>query len=132
MTWAGGGVKKNSWRITYSVNVVQSQAARTMVRNQIPNNVLFLTLDSIIHLQAADGTLIERPECPAYWSLDPAGTPRLSPDEASRLGFPALKWRSRVYAGLRQFHAAKGFAPTLYRRQMVWSMDEYFEGPLPG
>ncbi|KAJ7134144.1 hypothetical protein C8R46DRAFT_650586 [Mycena filopes] len=60
------------------------------------------------------------PECPAYWSLDPLGTERLTAEEATRLGFPAMQmstsiegkfWKAGVYAGLRQFHAAKGFDP---------------------
>ncbi|KAF7377037.1 hypothetical protein MSAN_00121800 [Mycena sanguinolenta] len=60
------------------------------------------------------------PACTAYWSLDPSGTDRLSPDDATRLGFPSFKltttaagiyWDSSVYEGLRQFHQAKGFDP---------------------
>ncbi|KAJ6580617.1 hypothetical protein B0H19DRAFT_929387, partial [Mycena capillaripes] len=55
-----------------------------------------------------------------YWSLDASGTKRLSMDEAMRLGFPSLNlettiigtsWDASVYAGLRQFHRAKGFDP---------------------
>jgi hypothetical protein len=60
------------------------------------------------------------PECPAYWSLDPSGVERLGMDEATALGFPSLRltteilgrfWDASVYAGLRQFHRAKGFDP---------------------
>ncbi|KAJ6518075.1 hypothetical protein C8R47DRAFT_5096 [Mycena vitilis] len=60
------------------------------------------------------------PECPAYWSLDPSGIERLSTEEATRLGFPSIRlatelwvysWDDSVYAGLRQFHQAKGFDP---------------------
>ncbi|KAJ6450162.1 hypothetical protein C8R45DRAFT_1043829 [Mycena sanguinolenta] len=60
------------------------------------------------------------PECPAYWSLDPSGAERLTPQDAADLGFPSLlpssilagrSWDARVYAGLRQFHQAKGFDP---------------------
>ncbi|KAJ7134154.1 hypothetical protein C8R46DRAFT_650706 [Mycena filopes] len=60
------------------------------------------------------------PDCPAYWSLDPLGIVRLSTDEATHLGFPHIRrytnimyqcWDTSVYAGLRQFHAAKGFDP---------------------
>ncbi|KAF7377123.1 hypothetical protein MSAN_00131300 [Mycena sanguinolenta] len=56
----------------------------------------------------------------AYWSLDPTGVGRLSAEEASQLGFPALRltatvtgdfWDAGVYEGLRQFHYAKGFDP---------------------
>ncbi|KAF7374189.1 hypothetical protein MSAN_00300800 [Mycena sanguinolenta] len=60
------------------------------------------------------------PECPAYWSLDPSGTERLTMEEATSLGFPAFQFSTRVdgfswdasmYAGLRQFHKGKGFDP---------------------
>ncbi|KAJ6462941.1 hypothetical protein C8R45DRAFT_1108008 [Mycena sanguinolenta] len=60
------------------------------------------------------------PACPAYWSLDPSGIDCLSPEDATRLGFPLLEfittaevwyWDSSVYEGLRQFHQAKGFDP---------------------
>ncbi|KAJ7168969.1 hypothetical protein C8R46DRAFT_1092955 [Mycena filopes] len=60
------------------------------------------------------------PDCPAYWSLDPSGIDRLSTEEATRLGFPSMElrtevegrsWNASVYAGLRQFHEAKGFDP---------------------
>ncbi|KAF7340651.1 hypothetical protein MSAN_02137100 [Mycena sanguinolenta] len=60
------------------------------------------------------------PACPAYWSLDPSGIDRLSPEDATRLGFPVFDltasangwyWDTRVYEGLREFHGAKGFDP---------------------
>ncbi|KAJ7928262.1 hypothetical protein B0H13DRAFT_1007651 [Mycena leptocephala] len=60
------------------------------------------------------------PDCPAYWSLDPSGAERLSPEEAAELGFPSIKldiyvlvlcWNADVYTALRQFHQAKGFDP---------------------
>ncbi|KAF7369652.1 hypothetical protein MVEN_00296200 [Mycena venus] len=60
------------------------------------------------------------PDCPAYWSLDPAGIERLSTEQAISLGFPVIasttevefySWDASVYAGLRQFHHAKGFDP---------------------
>ncbi|KAJ7134148.1 hypothetical protein C8R46DRAFT_1139701 [Mycena filopes] len=60
------------------------------------------------------------PDTPAYWSLDPLGFDRLSTDKATRMGFPQLlltteifgrSWDADVYAGVRQFHAAKGFDP---------------------
>jgi hypothetical protein len=59
-------------------------------------------------------------ECPTYWSLDPFGAERLSTEEATSLGFPTIRlstevhvdcWDASVYAGLRQFHAGKGFDP---------------------
>ncbi|KAJ7732541.1 hypothetical protein B0H16DRAFT_176578 [Mycena metata] len=60
------------------------------------------------------------PDCPAYWSLDPSGVDRLSTEEAAQLGFASLQlttkveglsWDTSVYAGVRQFHQAKGFDP---------------------
>ncbi|KAF7340629.1 hypothetical protein MSAN_02134800 [Mycena sanguinolenta] len=60
------------------------------------------------------------PTCPAYWSLDPSGADRLSRKDATQLGFPPFElathavgcfWGTSVYAGLRQFHQAKGFDP---------------------
>ncbi|KAJ7469397.1 hypothetical protein B0H11DRAFT_1731464, partial [Mycena galericulata] len=55
-----------------------------------------------------------------YWSFDPTGAERLSTEAAMRLGFPALRFRTRVklkswddnvYAGLREFHESRGFDP---------------------
>jgi hypothetical protein len=60
------------------------------------------------------------PECPAYWSLDPSGVEHLSMEDATALGFPSISfsteiggrsWDRSVYAGLCQFHQAKGFDP---------------------
>ncbi|KAF7374257.1 hypothetical protein MSAN_00308600 [Mycena sanguinolenta] len=60
------------------------------------------------------------PDCPAYWSLDPSGAERLTLEDAINLGFPSFSfsmeirgksWDANVYAGLRQFHQAKGFDP---------------------
>ncbi|KAJ7732312.1 hypothetical protein B0H16DRAFT_179369 [Mycena metata] len=59
-------------------------------------------------------------DCPAYWSLDPSGLERLSTEEVAQLGFASFQlstqlhgcsWNASVYAGLRQFHQAKGFDP---------------------
>jgi hypothetical protein len=58
------------------------------------------------------------PDCPAYWSLDPSGTDRLSVEEAIWAGFPAfqltttlwgLSWDTGVYEGLQKFYQVKGF-----------------------
>ncbi|KAJ7852394.1 hypothetical protein B0H14DRAFT_2246391, partial [Mycena olivaceomarginata] len=55
-----------------------------------------------------------------YWSLDPAGVERLSPEEAIHLSLPSIQlstevagssWNAGVYARLRTFHQAKGFDP---------------------
>ncbi|KAJ7724725.1 hypothetical protein DFH07DRAFT_1066983 [Mycena maculata] len=60
------------------------------------------------------------PNLSTYWSLDPGGAEQLSMEDATNLGFPAIEldtlvalssWESSVYAGLRQFHQAKGFNP---------------------
>ncbi|KAJ7301187.1 hypothetical protein DFH08DRAFT_119496 [Mycena albidolilacea] len=60
------------------------------------------------------------PECPAYWSLDPFGANPRSWKDAASLGFPSLRlsadvfgrsWDASVYAGICQFHQAKGFDP---------------------
>ncbi|KAJ6450190.1 hypothetical protein C8R45DRAFT_1043874 [Mycena sanguinolenta] len=60
------------------------------------------------------------PDCPAYWSFDPSGAEPLSSQDAVNLGFPSFRlltkikgysWDTSVYAGLRQFHQAKGFDP---------------------
>ncbi|KAJ7737800.1 hypothetical protein DFH07DRAFT_93204 [Mycena maculata] len=60
------------------------------------------------------------PECPAYWSINPLGVPRLSVVDAPLLGLPIVQltthiytrsWPGPVYTGLRQFHQGKGFVP---------------------
>ncbi|KAJ6465836.1 hypothetical protein C8R45DRAFT_493041 [Mycena sanguinolenta] len=60
------------------------------------------------------------PSCPAYWSLDPSGASRLSPEEAKILGFAAIhietvmrggSWDGVVYEGLQKFHRGNGFDP---------------------
>ncbi|KAJ7315823.1 hypothetical protein DFH08DRAFT_654125, partial [Mycena albidolilacea] len=60
------------------------------------------------------------PERPAYWSFDPTGANPLSSKDAANCGLPYLQlstdvcsrsWDASVYAGLRQFHQAKGFDP---------------------
>ncbi|KAJ7509113.1 hypothetical protein B0H11DRAFT_1363248 [Mycena galericulata] len=83
-----------------------------------PEGYLFLCPPE--DLKSEDVGFIERPECPAYWSLDPSGSERLSPEEAFAHGFPSFEWQRTVdfwswdewvYAGLSQFHAGKGFDP---------------------
>ncbi|KAJ6456957.1 hypothetical protein C8R45DRAFT_1033944 [Mycena sanguinolenta] len=79
----------------------------------------FLFLCPEEHFQIATASF-RWPEYPAYWSRDPNGVERLSMDEATRLGFPPLEfksrilgfsWDSNVYAGLRQFQEEEGFDP---------------------
>ncbi|KAJ7754768.1 hypothetical protein B0H16DRAFT_737235 [Mycena metata] len=59
------------------------------------------------------------PDCATYWSRDPFGAVRLSPEEAEEAGFPLITLKFRVsghywdsvdYAELWKFHQAKGFA----------------------
>ncbi|KAJ7775324.1 hypothetical protein B0H16DRAFT_41860 [Mycena metata] len=63
---------------------------------------------------------LDQPDHLADWSLHPSATDRLSSTEAEHLGFPPFhltseiylrSWNASVYAGLRKFHAAKGFDP---------------------
>jgi hypothetical protein len=79
----------------------------------------FLFLCPEANLQTSSSSF-SWPDCPAYWSLDPFGISRLSPEKASQDGFPSIKlittihgwfWDSSVYAGLRHFHQVKGFDP---------------------
>ncbi|KAF7374219.1 hypothetical protein MSAN_00304200 [Mycena sanguinolenta] len=83
----------------------------------IPSGFLFLCAPK--YFQTAPSSF-RWPECPAYWSLDPSGTKRLTLEEATSLGFPsfqlstklmAFSWDASVYAGIGQFHQAKGFNP---------------------
>ncbi|KAJ7142252.1 hypothetical protein C8R44DRAFT_760419 [Mycena epipterygia] len=69
----------------------------------------------------ASASRFRLPEQQAYWAIDPTGADRLSAEDAERLGFPELSfsahvwessWDESVYAGLRKFHAGKGFDPT--------------------
>ncbi|KAJ7094184.1 hypothetical protein C8R44DRAFT_386920 [Mycena epipterygia] len=85
---------------------------------KIPEGYLFLC--PVEHFRNENGRWVRNPECPAYWSLDPSGNQRLSPEDASRRGFPAFKlemdvhmnsWHESVYAALSRFHAGKGFDP---------------------
>lgn len=82
-----------------------------------PSGHLFLCPESEFH---AGVSSFRWPDCPAYWSLDPTGVERLSPEEATRFGFPTIEpkieawgrsWDTSVYAGLCQFHQSKGFDP---------------------
>ncbi|KAJ7090015.1 hypothetical protein C8R44DRAFT_720368 [Mycena epipterygia] len=84
----------------------------------LPDGYLFLC--PLEDLQDDTGKWISNPECPAYWSLDPSGSEKLSPEEASSFGFPSPKvkmyigtraWDENIYAALTRFHAGKGFDP---------------------
>ncbi|KAJ7712144.1 hypothetical protein B0H16DRAFT_1744491 [Mycena metata] len=86
-------------------------------RKDSPPGYLFLCPTTDFQTEPAS---FRWPDCPAYWSLDPLGVDRLSMEAATQLGFPGFKlttkwegasWDTSVYAGLRQFHQAKGFDP---------------------
>ncbi|KAJ6543756.1 hypothetical protein DFH09DRAFT_877830, partial [Mycena vulgaris] len=81
----------------------------------------YLFLCPLDDLQSDSLTGFRTPDCPAYWSLDPFGVERLSAEEGKNYGFPEFEfsmnlwgrsWDDRVYAGIRQFHEAKGFDPS--------------------
>ncbi|KAJ6464392.1 hypothetical protein C8R45DRAFT_1023895 [Mycena sanguinolenta] len=68
----------------------------------------------------AGGNSFRWPDCPVYWSFDPSGVYRLSPEAAKTLGFPEIRirsridaksWDSSIYKGLQRFHQGKGFDP---------------------
>ncbi|KAJ7436333.1 hypothetical protein FB451DRAFT_1307514 [Mycena latifolia] len=55
-----------------------------------------------------------------YWSMDPTGTTRLSPEDSDTLGLPRFRFEFRAwgtfwelyhYNAVREFHQAKGFDP---------------------
>ncbi|KAF7337147.1 hypothetical protein MVEN_02152700 [Mycena venus] len=82
-----------------------------------PSGFLFLCPENYFQIGPSS---FAWPDSPAYWSLDSLGVNRLSTEEATRLGFPTIQpetqirgchWDDSVYAGLRQFHQAKGFDP---------------------
>ncbi|KAJ7095594.1 hypothetical protein C8R44DRAFT_380689 [Mycena epipterygia] len=84
----------------------------------LPEGYLFLC--PLEDLQDDVGNFLRNLDCVGYWSLDPAGSQRLSSEEASSLGFPSLEfkrtivmisWNEDVYAALSRFHAGKGFDP---------------------
>ncbi|KAJ7732281.1 hypothetical protein B0H16DRAFT_1427137, partial [Mycena metata] len=99
------------------VNHVKFHITIGNTREDTPSGYLFLC--PTINFQTGPSSF-RWPDCPAYWSLDPSGGNRLSAEEATQLGFPSLQlntqvhgysWDASVYAGLRQFHQAKGFNP---------------------
>ncbi|KAF7374275.1 hypothetical protein MSAN_00310500 [Mycena sanguinolenta] len=79
----------------------------------------YLFLCPLAHLGSPDGSF-RPPSVAAYWSVDPSGIQRLTPQKAEMLGFPHVEfkmkvwtrtWDESVYAGIRQFHGGKGFDP---------------------
>ncbi|KAJ7439636.1 hypothetical protein B0H11DRAFT_2102129 [Mycena galericulata] len=102
----------------------------------------YLFLCPLEDLRTEDGKFVERSECPAYWSRDPSGSKRLTPEAASSLGFPFFKWQrriwaksweERVYIGISQFHAAKGFDPNSQdvARHLGFPLYELYRDPSP-
>ncbi|KAJ7669889.1 hypothetical protein DFH06DRAFT_1083561 [Mycena polygramma] len=84
---------------------------------EVPEGFLFLCPADVFR---AGPSSWRWPTCPAYWSLEPSGAHPLRIDEAMKLGFPTLQfrteargysWDSSVYAGLAKFYLAKGFDP---------------------
>ncbi|KAJ7079701.1 hypothetical protein C8R44DRAFT_654024 [Mycena epipterygia] len=97
---------------------MQYQLSFSGPSEKLPEGYLFLC--PMEDLRDDGSRWLRSPEFPAYWSLDPSGSQSLSPEEASSLGFPTLKfemlvsvtsWDESVYAALSRFHAAKGFDP---------------------
>ncbi|KAJ7745106.1 hypothetical protein B0H16DRAFT_1558859 [Mycena metata] len=84
----------------------------------IPPGYLFLC--PLKDLQTNASTRLYLPQCPAYWSLDPSGAQRLTPEEAHNLGFPTaavimeaqgMYLERSVYGGLGQLYRGKGYDP---------------------
>ncbi|KAJ6512480.1 hypothetical protein C8R45DRAFT_813553, partial [Mycena sanguinolenta] len=99
------------------VHEIQFEASVSTTEVNMPT--VFLILCPPKHFCSGKSSF-KWPDCPAYWSLDPSGTERLTSEEAVDIGFPPLQlsteiggrsWDASVYAGLRQFHQAKGFTP---------------------
>jgi hypothetical protein len=85
--------------------------------NALPEGYLFLCPAEDFQVGP---NLYRWPDCPAYWSLDPSGTNRLTLEDARNAGFPSfdmmtgiqvISWDESVYAGTRQVHEAKGYDP---------------------
>ncbi|KAF7374119.1 hypothetical protein MSAN_00293100 [Mycena sanguinolenta] len=105
--------------------------------NPPPNGYLFLCPPKDFKMGASWS--VRWPECPAYWSLDSSGAEQLSAQDAANLGFPAVlmsstlagrSWDASVYAGLRQFHQAKGFDPD--SDELVRHLDNGFFSTVQG
>jgi hypothetical protein len=97
------------------LNVIYFRLVISPITPDPPTGYLFLFPSKDLRTASSS---FKWPECPAYWSLDPLGVERLSTAEATSLRFPSIQltidvggysWDASVYAGLRQFHQAKGF-----------------------
>ncbi|KAJ7120051.1 hypothetical protein C8R44DRAFT_172905 [Mycena epipterygia] len=124
--WAAGFLRRimYSWPdahqfcTTVLIDWIRYQLSFSGPSENLPEGYLFLC--PLEDLRDVDGTFLRNPECPGYWSLNPSGIQRLSPEEASSLGFPSLvfkmkvlmrSWPKSVYAALSHFHAAKDSIP---------------------
>ncbi|KAF7374238.1 hypothetical protein MSAN_00306700 [Mycena sanguinolenta] len=96
---------------------IHFQLSVSTTEGDIPPGFLFLCPSR--HFQTRESSF-KWPDCPAYWSLDPSGAERLTSEDAISLGFPSFQlfteikgysWDASVYAGIHQFHQAKGFDP---------------------
>ncbi|KAJ7605161.1 hypothetical protein FB45DRAFT_1042604 [Roridomyces roridus] len=85
----------------------------------IPTGYLFLCPFGHF-MTGTDSNTFRWPPRPWFWSRDAAGRSPLSSEEAATQGFPSITLSTElegyacdasVYAGLREFHAAKGFDP---------------------
>ncbi|KAJ6452401.1 hypothetical protein C8R45DRAFT_1223466, partial [Mycena sanguinolenta] len=101
----------------FSLDSVKFQL--TMLRNPRHPPAGFLFLCPEDNLRVGPSSFCW-PSFVGYWSLDPTGAERLSPEDATRLGFPpfrldtiafGLSYEPSVYEGLRRFHQANGFDP---------------------
>ncbi|KAJ6601946.1 hypothetical protein DFH09DRAFT_819718, partial [Mycena vulgaris] len=95
------------------------QFEKGVVSEPIPSGYLFLCPVADLRSDLGRFRILG---CAAYWSLDPAGLARMSPDEAQQAGFPPVelkmqarwkRWEDSVYTELHQFHAGKGFDPNI-------------------
>ncbi|KAJ7076311.1 hypothetical protein C8R44DRAFT_826822 [Mycena epipterygia] len=102
----------------FFIEDINYQLSFSSPSENLPDGYLFLC--PLEDLRDDDGAWLANPECPAYWSLDPSGSQRLSTEEASSLEFPSLNWKTYVqgcswdeglYLALSRFHTAKGFDP---------------------
>ncbi|KAJ6462948.1 hypothetical protein C8R45DRAFT_841465 [Mycena sanguinolenta] len=99
------------------VDEIHSELSVSTAEGNVPKGFLFLCPP--VDFRTGPSSF-KWPDLPAYWSLDLTGTDRLTPEEAASLGFPPFRlsteiwgksWDTSVYAGIRQFHKAKGFDP---------------------
>ncbi|KAJ7870544.1 hypothetical protein B0H13DRAFT_1724139, partial [Mycena leptocephala] len=106
-----------------------------------PEGYLFLC--PLANLQSEHGTFVRPTKSHIFWSLDPDGSERLSPEEASAHGFPSvnLNWvifykslDDFAYTGLDEFHTGKGFNPNSQdiARHLGYPLYEFCDQRLDG